>query len=108
MVALWWFPCRGRQLGGGSLLFSFSHSLADFLGENAFFSILLLLFEILLGPITRQWELPAIFILWSICLGVIDLGNLVLPNIVLGESAAAEAGIAWQAFCGKGVAADSC
>lgn len=67
MVALWWFPCRGRHLGGESLLFIHKHSLAAFLGENAFFSILLLLFEILKGPITRQWELPAIFILVSIC-----------------------------------------
>lgn len=39
---------------------------------------------------------------------VIDLGNLVLPSTVLGESAAAEAGITRQAFLGKGIAADHC
>lgn len=54
-------------VGGESLLFIHMHSLAAFLGENAFFSILLLLFEILEGPITRQWELPAIFTLVSVC-----------------------------------------
>lgn len=62
-------PLQRKAAGRGeTLLFIHTHSLAAFLGENAFFSIPLLLFEILKGPITRQWELPAIFILVSLCL----------------------------------------
>lgn len=62
-------PLQRKAAGRGeTLLFIHTHSLAAFLGENAFFSILLLLFEILKGPITRQWELPTIFILVSLCL----------------------------------------
>lgn len=49
----------------------------------------------------------------SVCLpvfllGVIDLGNSGLLNIVLGESAGAEAGLPVKTFLGKGVLAGSC
>lgn len=49
----------------------------------------------------------------SVCLpefflGVIDLGNSELLNIVLEERTGAEAGITRQGFLGKGVVAGSC
>lgn len=49
----------------------------------------------------------------SVCLlefflGVIDLGNSELLNIVLEEHTGAEAGVARQGFLGIGVVAGSC
>lgn len=62
-------PLQGTGAGAGrSALLIHVHSLTSFLGGNAFFSIRVLLFEILKGLITCQWELPGIFILVSVCL----------------------------------------